>query len=174
MEKLKITLNADEAARFLEIKKKLNYAENATIVKTLVVQFVRAYRKRVNDTDTEKETTPTYGDDYNPEELDSIKTDRQVGASTPIGKTKKVKHESSPLQIKINLTDKEVITLDQIIRESRSSTPQYGFRSKYNLVKNIVQSFLSIHEGANISEPQKSILTIRKKWRKSENAKKLS
>ena len=88
MKILKITLNPDEAERFLKIKEKLNYTENATIAKTLVVQFIRAYRKRVKyiQSEPEKEITPTYDDGYNPDETDTTKTDRQVGASSPITK----------------------------------------------------------------------------------------
>lgn len=35
MKILKITLNPDEAERFLKIKEKLNYTENATIIKNI-------------------------------------------------------------------------------------------------------------------------------------------
>ena len=176
MEILKITLNPYEAERFLKIKEKLNYTENATIVKTLVVQFIRAYRKRVKyiQSEPENEITPTYDDGYNPDETDNTKTDRQVGASSPIKKSEKIKHTGPSLQIKIRLTEKEVITLDEVVANSKKARSENRFRSKYHIVKTLIESHISIHEGAIVPEPQKSILTIRKKWRKSENAKKLS
>ena len=173
MKILKITLNPDEAERFLKIKEKLNYTENATIVKTLVVQFIRAYRKsdKHSETEQEKEFTPTYDDGYNPDETDNTKTDRQVGASSPIKKSEKIKHTGPSLQIKIRLTEKEVITLDEYVNISQSFRSEDRFRSKYHLVKDILRVFLQIHEG-HIQEPMKSMLTIRKKRRRSENAKK--
>lgn len=166
MNTLKITLNGDQAARFLKIKKRLNYDSNAKILKTLIIQYVRHVRKTKSEK-PDDEHISKYGDGYNPiEEGHEIRPSGYARNKRTI-KPVKVKLDGDPLQIKIRLTDREAKTMDEIIKNSSGVV-----RSRYQIAKQLIKEFIKYHDGGVIPADKEHIYKVRKKRQKSEKSEK--
>lgn len=169
MNTLKITLNGEDAARFIKIKQQLNYDSNAKIVKTLIVQFIRHHRKAKTEKPHEDHKT-LYGDAINPRE-EGLQVERAkrvtTGRRLKIIKNPQNGVKCNPLQIKVRLTDRETKTLDEIIENSRGKV-----RSHYQIAKTLIREFLKYHDGGIIEADKMEVYKIRKKWRKSEKSEK--
>ncbi len=168
MKILKIYLNGSDATRFLEIKNQLNYSKNSDILKTLVVNFTRTLRKLQKDVDEdieENEFKPKYGEECNPDEMDGKKKGDMIGSNKRTKKLDKIKLEGEPLQIKIRLSNREAKTIDEVSKERK--------KTHCKVVKEITQEFIKKYSGEPIEPESESIVTIRKKWAKSEKSKKI-
>lgn len=164
MNTLKITLNGDEAARFLKIKKRLNYDSNAKIIKTLIVQYVRYVRKTKSEK-PDDEHISKYGDGCNLIEEGLEVRARGYFSQKREKKAKEVKETGTPLQIKIRLTERETKTLDTLVSAGE-------FRSRYEIVKNLAQTFINYYSDKRVNIDAIPFIKIRKKWPKSEKSEK--
>lgn len=169
MNMLKVTLNGDDAARFLKIRERLNYDSNAKIVKTLIVQFIRHYRKAKTEKPYEDHKS-LYGGAMNPrEEGLRVEQARYVttGRRLKLIKNPENRVKRDPLQIKVRLTDRETKTLDEIIENSGGKV-----RSHYQIAKTLIRELLKYQDGGMVEADKIEVYKIRKKWRKSEKSAK--
>lgn len=167
MKILKITLNSDDATRFLKIRQRLNYDSNAIILKTLIQQHVRHFRKKESP---DKEHVPLYGNTCDPKEEGlQVYPTRYVtsGKRVKIVRNMEPKVNGDSLQIKIRLTDRETKTLNEIIENSGGKV-----RSHYQIAKTLIREFLKYHEGEMVPADIMEVFKLRKKWRKSEKFEK--
>ena len=166
MEILKIYLNGADATRFLEIKNRLNYTKNSDIVKTLVVNYTRTIRKHKKEEDIEEdEFNSNYDNEYNPDESDCTKKGYMIGSNKRTKKIDKIQLGGKPLQIKIQLSDREAKTIDEVCEKQKIT--------HCKVVKTLTQEFIKKYSDEHIKEEMDDIVTIRKKSAKSEKSKKI-
>ena len=113
----------------------------------------------------DNEFKPKYGEECNPDEMDCTKKDHMIGSNKRTKKPDKIKLEGEPLQIKIRLTERESKTIDKVSKNENMT--------HCKVVKILTQEFIKKYSDEHIKEEMDDIVTIRKKWAKSEKSKKI-